>query len=98
MTAACPGVQVWVHQADDRKQAQLFGELPQHIRAEVAWAKTRNIMQRISVFQVRACWCAAVSGLQACTQAACWQGLPEPLCRRSCSARLVPQLERAWRS
>ena len=79
MTSTCPGVQVWVHQADDRKQAQLFGELPQHIRAEVAWAKTRNIMQRISVFQVQACMCAAVSAvrcLQRCQQGACWQGLP----------------------
>ena len=94
-TSACPGVQVWVHQAEDRKQAQLFGELPMHIRAEVAWAKTRTIMQRISVFQVQACLCA-VSGLQTCNQAACWQGLPEAL--RRCSRSAHPALERAWRS
>lgn len=88
-----------MHQAEDRKQAELFVELPQHIRAEVAWARTRNIMQKISVFQVQACSCAAVSAvrcLQTCHQAACWQGLPEALRRWSRSAHPTPQVDRAW--
>lgn len=47
-------VQVWVHQAQTEDDLLTFMDLPQHLRAEVAWRENKEMMNRIHTFKVLA--------------------------------------------
>ena len=46
------GIQVWVRQKVVENDMSLFIELPQHLRAEVAWHWNKPILDKIYIFKV----------------------------------------------
>ena len=46
------GVQVWVRQKVVENDMSLFIELPQHLRAEVAWHWNKPILDKVHIFKV----------------------------------------------
>lgn len=45
-------LQVWVRQHLVEHDLQLFKELPQHLRAQVAWRSNKPVFDKIHTFQV----------------------------------------------
>ena len=45
-------MQVWVHETQAADDVGLFDDLPQHLRAQVAWRQNKELMGDIHTFRV----------------------------------------------
>ncbi len=45
-------MQVWVHETQAADDVGLFDDLPQHLRAQVAWRQNKDLMGGIHTFRV----------------------------------------------
>ncbi len=45
-------MQVWVHETQAADDVGLFDDLPQHLRAQVAWRQNKPLMNTIHTFSV----------------------------------------------
>ena len=45
-------MQVWVHETLAANDVGLFDDLPQHLRAQVAWRQNKELMSGIHTFRV----------------------------------------------
>ena len=62
-------MQVWVRQKVEENDLSLFVELPQHLRAAVAWHWNKPVLDKVHIFKV--CYTALLTVLDLASAVSC---------------------------